>query len=107
MSSDDRLIAASTSMRLRLGVDLPLQEPAEPALVLCLDLRFHPVSSGHGPTTAGARAVALDFIVPVVGGGPVVRQLLAGRDVAHRHEDDLPLDRDVGIAGMVGVEHGA
>src|SRR5438034_11754454 len=29
---------------LRLGVDLPLQEPAEPALVLRLDLRFHPVS---------------------------------------------------------------
>src|ERR1700674_6093568 len=101
MSGDGPVIATSTSTRRRLGVDLSLQKPAEPAPVLLLDLRLHPVSSGHGPTTAGARAVVLDLIVPVVGGGPVVRQLLAGLDVAHRHEDDLALDRDVGIAGMV------
>jgi hypothetical protein len=36
-----------------------------------------------------------------------VGELLARRDVAHRHEDDLPLDGDIGVAGMVGVEHGA
>src|SRR5713101_7898795 len=36
-----------------------------------------------------------------------MRQLFAGSNIPHRDEHDLPLDRDIWVAGMVGVEHAA
>src|SRR5712692_11680934 len=89
------------------SVHLPLEEPAEPAAVLLLQLGLRPVLAGHGAAAPGAAAAALHLVVAVVGGGPVDRELLAGSDVPHRDQDDLALDGQVGIAAMVGVEHAA
>ena len=39
--------------------------------------------------------------------GVIDRQLFADLDVPHRDEDDLPLDPDVGLAGMIQKHHDA
>ncbi len=86
-------------------VDLALQEPAEPAPVLRLQIAPRPVLAGDRAAAARAPAVTRHRVVAVVGRRPVVGQLLAGGDVAHGDEHDLALDRDVRIARMVRVEH--
>src|SRR5204863_238144 len=100
-------LSVAARLSYREPVDLSLEEPAEPPPVLLLEVRLHPVLAGDRLAAAGAAAAARHLVVAVVGGGPVVGQLLAGRDVAHGHADDLSLDRDVGIARVVEVEHGA
>src|SRR5215831_6980537 len=90
-----------------LRVDLPLEKPAEPPAILLLELGLHPVLAGDDAAAAGLAARAWHLVVEVVRGGPVVCQLFAGLDVPHRHEDDLPLDRDIRITGVIGVEHRA
>src|SRR6185436_12284023 len=58
------------------SVDLPLEEPAEPAAVLLLQLGLHPVLAGHGSATVSTAAPAPHLMVAVVGGRPVDGELL-------------------------------
>jgi hypothetical protein len=51
--------------------------------------------------------MALERVVVVIGGGPVVRELLAGGDAAKGDKHDLALDADVGVAGVIAEDHGA
>src|SRR6266436_583030 len=88
-------------------VDLALEEPAEPAFVLRAQLGLRPVLAGDGSATRRTTAATRHRVVAVVRRRPVVGELLAGGDVAHGHQHDLALDRDVGLAGVVRVEHAA
>src|SRR5262252_3866540 len=88
-------------------LNLPLKEPAEPALVLFLQLFLHPVLSGHDPSAVPAPAFAFHFIVLVIGRRPVVSEFFSRRDIPHRNENDLPLDCNVRVAGVVCINHRA
>ena len=72
-----RTHGASSLQRLvgRQGINLALQKPTEPALILLLQLLLHPVLPRDDAATARTPAVALHLIMQVVCGGPVVRQL--------------------------------
>src|SRR5262249_49347109 len=102
--------AASRSSRLPIGqqrLNLPLKEPTEPALVPFLQFFLHPIFSGHDTAAVTAPAFAFHFIVQVVRRRPVMSEFFSRSDISHRNENNLPLDRNVGVAGMVGIKHGA
>lgn len=91
----------------RQGIDLSADEPAEPSLVLLLQFRLHPIFPSNGTAAVWTPTVALDDVVKVIRRCPVVRQFFARRNISHRNENDLPLNCNVGVAGMVGVKHAA
>src|SRR5215471_21851517 len=110
MKSEMKKPLAPRSSGLILGrqlLNLPLKEPAEPALVSFLQLFLHPVLSGHDPSAVPAPAFAFHFIVLVIRRRPVVGEFFSRRDIPHRNENDLPLDCNVRVAGMVCINHGA
>src|ERR1700730_2218966 len=86
---------------------LALEEPAEPALVPLLQLCLHPVLARDEASAVSCSAPALHFIVHVIHRCPVVRQFLTGGDISHGDENDLALNTNIGLAGMVRIEHAA
>src|SRR5215813_15466305 len=110
MKSEVKKPLAPRSSGLILGrqlLNLPLKEPAEPPLVLFLQLFLHPVLSGHDPAAIPAPAFAFHFIVLVIRRRPVVGEFFSRRDIPHRNENNLPLDSNVRVAGMVRIKHRA
>src|SRR5215510_9887579 len=110
MKSEVKKPLAPRSSGLILGrqlFNLPLKEPAEPPLVLFLQFFLHPVLSGHDPAAVPAPAFASHFIVLVIRRRPVVGEFFSRRDIPHRNENNLPLDCNVRVAGVVCINHGA
>jgi hypothetical protein len=97
-----RIWAASTAR-----VDLPLQVPGDVSLILLLEVLTPPVLPGDDPAAVLGPAVAWHLIRVVVRGRPIMGELLARLDVAHRHEDDLALHADVRVARVVAEDHAA
>src|SRR5262245_33809201 len=107
LKNDSTFTMGGLSSSASRRVDLPLEEPAEPSAVLRLQLRLHPILPRDDTPAVRAAAPARHLLVEVVGGRPVDRQLFPGADVPHRHQHDLALDGDIGIAAVVDVEHAA
>src|SRR5262245_18333658 len=110
MKSEVKKPLAPRTSGLILGrqlLNLPLKEPAEPPLVPFLQLLLHPILSGHDPSAVPAPAFTFQFIVLVIRRRPVVSEFFSRRDIPHRNENNLPLDCNVRVAGMVCINHRA
>src|SRR5215475_12112445 len=110
MKSEVKKPLAPRTSGLILGrqlLNLPLKEPAEPPLVPFLQLLLHPILSGHDPSAVPAPAFTFQFIVLVIRRRPVVGEFFSRRDISHGNENNLPLDCNVRVAGMVCINHGA
>ena len=90
-----------------LRIYLSLKKPAKPSPVFFLQFLFHPIFAGDGAPAVRASAVALHLIVQVVRGCPVVGQLFTGSNVPHGNKNDLALNGNVRITGMVRIQHTA
>src|SRR5262245_24514071 len=77
--------------------DLPQQIPREVVAVLPRQLGALPVLPGDDTAAARGPAAAGHRLGAVVDGRVIEGQLLSRGHVAQRHEDDLPLDADVGL----------
>src|SRR5271155_2455641 len=89
------------------GRDFLLQVPGEHSPVLALKIWVPPIPAGNRSPAARRSAAARHTVVVIIGGGPIVRQLLARSDPPQGHKYDLALDADIRIAGMIAEDHAA
>src|SRR5882724_7857173 len=92
----------------RLGKcrDLIGKVSSEITVIACLQFRPLPIFAGKNATAIGRAAFALHFVAVVVGHAPVMGQLFSGTNIANGDEDNITAQAEVGVAGMIAVEHG-
>src|SRR5215831_15567326 len=85
--------------------DLLFEVPGKQAAVFSLQILLLPVLARDDSPACWAAAPALDRIDRVIGGGPIVGQLLAGGDFTQRNKYDLTLHGGVWIARVITRDH--
>ena len=79
--------------------------PGEVVTVFLLQLDVLPIMPGDDAATTLGAAPAGHWLRVLVDRGIVERQLFARGDVPHGDENDLPLDSDVALAGVIQEHH--
>src|SRR5437660_442379 len=79
---------------------------SEITVIAGLQFRPLPIFAGKNATAIGRTAFAFHFVVVVVRHAPVVGQFFPGTNIANGDKDDVTAQAEVGVAGMITVEHG-
>ena len=88
-------------------IDPLLQVPREHPSIFSLQILVPPIFPGDHAAARCRPAPASQGVVVVIGGGPIVRQLLANLNLPQRDKHNLPLHPDIRIAGMIAENHAA
>src|SRR5437764_9077162 len=78
----------------------------EMSVIACLQLRPLPIFAGKSAAAIGRAAFAFHFVAVVIRHTPVMGQFFLGANIANTDEDNVTAQAEVGVAGMITVEHG-
>src|SRR6266536_3623329 len=86
--------------------DLIGKVSGEIAVVACLQFGPLPIFAGKNATAIRRAAFAFHFVAVVVGYAPIMGQFFPGTNIANADEGNITAQAEVGVAGMIAVEHG-
>lgn len=90
---------------LRLLIDLPLEVPCDVAPILGLQVLAPPILACDDPPTVRRTAVAGHLISIIIRRRPIVGEFFPRLNITEREKDNLSLNADVGITGVITKEH--
>src|SRR4029077_10193922 len=86
--------------------NLIVKESSEMTVIACLQFRPLPIFASKNTTAIGRAALAFHLVSVVVRRAPVMGQFFLGANIAKGDEDNIATQAEVGVAGMIAVEHG-